>query len=373
MNKTLKTMLVGLAGLLPVLLHTGNLYATDLSYPPPGSSTRYVDKRHGEQNRPSHVDRLDARTEQDSHTIIQPGYRPYQSRRLQAPGTSAAHIEPLDRPDNSAGSRTGHPLLWKLDKNGIASSYIMGTIHLDDDRVMELSDTVLARLRSADRLMLELALSQGTTQNILRRMVFTDGRTLQQVIGADLFSDVIDCFAQDVNVPGTMLSVLKPWAAMLILLRPANTSGTFLDKELGQLARNDGIPVIGLETVDEQLSAFDSITLEDQTSLLRSTISNLDGKDAVYKQLLDAYIDGDLAEIVRISEATQPKDVRLAGLYNENLITKRNERMARRMLPYLQQGNSFVAIGALHLPGEQGLLALLEKRGYRLTRLEYGM
>ncbi|HBE93320.1 MAG TPA: hypothetical protein DDW55_12685 [Gammaproteobacteria bacterium] len=379
MRTPLKLFLPGMAALLlaaPFLTPTtgSDLYAADLSYPPPGSSIRFVDKRHGEHNTPSHIDRLDVRSDQSSHTIIQPGYRPYRSDNRETVADSVSpRVEVLNISTNNEAPRTGRPLIWKIDSPGTASNYIMGTIHLDDERIMDLSDTVLTRLRSADRLMLELDLDQRTSLDIMRKMIFTDGRTLQQVIGEDLFSDLSEHIRHQSGLPSSMLSVLKPWAAMVILLRPDNDSGTFLDKQLSKIARNDSIPVIGLETVDEQLSAFDRIALDDQALLLRSTIDELDDKDSVYRQLLDAYIEGDLDRIVQVSAESEPKDERLAALFKESLILRRNKHMYQRMLPSLQQGNTFVAIGALHLPGEQGLLAMLKRQGYTLTRLSYGM
>lgn len=355
----------------PVLVCTA--LAADLSYPPPGSSIRYVDKRNGESNRPQHLDRIDIPTSDSSHTIIQPGYKPYLSEiQNTAPDRSSSRITTINT-GHSDYSRRSRPLLWKIDAPGGSSNYIMGTIHLDDERILDLPDTVLSRLRSADRLMLELKLDQRTSLDIMRRMVFTDGRTLPQVIGDDLYSDVSERITLQGSLPANMLSVLKPWAAMVILLRPDNNSGTFLDKHLGQIARGDGIPVLGLETVDEQLSAFDSITLDDQALLLESTLKDIDDKDTVYRQLLDAYIEGDMDAIVAISDASQPEDKRLSELFEENLIKRRNRDMFERMQPQLQLGNTFVAVGALHLPGEHGLLAMLRQQGYSLTRLENGM
>jgi uncharacterized protein YbaP (TraB family) len=379
MTRLLKYIQPGLAALLfalPALLPDtgGELHAGDLTYPPPGASIRYVDKRNGEHNSASHIDRLDVRSEQESHTIIQPGYKPYQSDdQVTVDEPRHPRVEELTAFASVDTPRTGRPLVWKIDAPGVASNYIMGTIHLDDERIMDLSDTVLTRLRSADRLLLELKLDQRTSLDIMRKMIFTDGRTLQQVIGQDLFADVSEEFSRIASLPDSMLSVLKPWAAMVILLRPDNDSGTFLDKQLSQIARNDSIPVIGLETVDEQLSAFDNIALDDQALLLRSTLDELDEKDTVYRQLLEAYIDGDLDKIVQVSAESDPKDERLSALFKESLITRRNKHMLERMLSSLQLGNSFVAIGALHLPGEQGLLAMLEQQGYTLTRLDYGM
>lgn len=265
-------------------------------------------------------------------------------------------------------------LLWRIepvDKNiSIRNSYIFGTIHLDDEQVMNIPDGLLHRLIAADVLMLELELNDNGSVDMLRKMLFTDGRNLTQVIGEQSFKDVSKALSASGNqLPLDVLTLLKPWAAMLLLIKPENNSGTFLDKKLAILARSAGVRVEGLETVNEQLSVFDDIALNDQISLLHSTMETLHEKDQAYQEMLDAYLRGDLEELVTLSDSQLPKDQRLADMINHKLITERNQLMFNRMQNRLQAGNSFIAIGALHLAGEQGLLEKLRAAGYRLTRV----
>jgi len=265
-------------------------------------------------------------------------------------------------------------LLWRIEhadkKNRVRSSYIFGTIHIDNEKVMDIPDTLLHRLIAADTLMLELELNDDGSVDMLRKMLFTDGRNLTQVIGEQSFKDVSEALIKSGNrLPIDVLTLLKPWAAMLLLIKPENKSGTFLDKKLSQLARSAGVSVQGLETVSEQLSVFDDIEIDDQVSLLQSAMDTLDEKDQAFQQMLDAYLSGDLERLVSVSDSQLPKDQRLANLINTKLITERNQLMFNRMQDNLLAGNTFIAIGALHLAGEQGLLEKLKKAGYRLTRI----
>ena len=275
--------------------------------------------------------------------------------------------------DQQLTQPTDGALLWRIEhpeSSNIKSSYIFGTIHIDDERVMEIPDTLLHRLIAADTLMLELELNDGGSVDMLRKMLFTDGRNLTQVIGEQSFKDVSEALIESGNrLPIDVLTLLKPWAAMLLLIRPENKSGTFLDKKIAQLARNAGVTVQGLETVNEQLSVFDDIEIDDQVSLLHSAMDTLDEKDRAYQQMLDAYLSGDLAELVKVSDSQLPKDQQLANMINAKLITERNQLMFDRMQNHLLAGNTFIAIGALHLAGEQGLLEKLRTAGYRLTRV----
>lgn len=289
------------------------------------------------------------------------------------------HAIPVIRsvPKKEAFTRypAGTPLLWRIEQpdrlNNARSSYIFGTIHLDDEKVMAIPDSLLRRLAVADTLMLELELNDLGSVDVLRKMLFTDGRNLAQVIGETSFNEVSEALINTGNdLPDDVITFLKPWAAMLLLIRPENSTGTFLDKRLADLARNAGIRVQGLETVNEQLSVFDDIAMEDQVNLLQSAMSTLVDKDDAYKQLLDAYLGGDLEELVSIADTQLPKDRQLAELLNKKLILERNERMFIRMQTQLQAGNTFIAVGALHLPGQMGLLNKLNKAGYRLIRVE---
>ncbi|MDX2488163.1 MAG: TraB/GumN family protein [Gammaproteobacteria bacterium] len=267
------------------------------------------------------------------------------------------------------------PFLWRIEHpgnhNGARSNYIFGTIHIDDEKVMTLPDSVRQRLIVADTLMLELELNANGSVDVLRKMLFTDGRNLMQVIGEEEFSEVSTALIKTGNdLPDDVMTFLKPWAAMLMLVKPENNSGTFLDKKLAELARDSGIRVLGLETANEQLSVFDDIAIDDQVILLQSAMDSLAEKEQAYRQLLDAYLSGDMEKLVSITDSQQPKDKRIADLINEKLIIERNHRMFERMQGQLRAGNTFIAVGALHLPGEQGLLNNLRQAGYRLIRIE---
>ncbi len=288
---------------------------------------------------------------------------------------------PVSQPDyytnKHIGLQAGSPMLWRIEHpdsgSGVLSSYIFGTIHIDDEKVMAIPDSVLRRLAAADTLMLELELNDGGSVNILRKMLFTDGRSLEQVIGETEFKEVTLALAESGNhLPGDILSVLKPWAAMLLLIRPENKSGTFLDKKLANIARNAGIRIEGLETIDEQLSIFDDLMLNDQVNLLRSTMSTLSEKNQAYRDLLDAYSSGDLEKLIQVSAAQEPEDKKLAKLIKTRLIYDRNQKMFDRLQYRLQTGNAFIAVGTLHLPGELGLLNKLRQAGYRLVRIGLG-
>jgi hypothetical protein len=154
---------------------------------------------------------------------------------------------------------------------------------------------------------------------------------------------------------------------MMALSMPPPRTGEFLDLVLQARATRQNLPVSGLETVAEQLAIFDGLPLPQQIALLEDTVRMQADLDKEFEALHKAWLARDLAAIVAISEKHQPDDERLYNEVMDRLLAQRNRRMAERMAPMLRQGGAFIAVGAAHLPGETGLLRLIEKAGYRVT------
>jgi hypothetical protein len=126
----------------------------------------------------------------------------------------------------------------------------------------------------------------------------------------------------------------------------------------------------GLETIEEQLAVFDDLDESDQVGLLRETLASRDQLPVMFEELVGAYLSRDLDALLRLSERyLQDGDPRLAALFREAAIDSRNRRMAERMVPLLDQGGWFIAIGALHLPADGGVLARLRQRGYAVSAI----
>jgi uncharacterized protein YbaP (TraB family) len=120
--------------------------------------------------------------------------------------------------------------------------------------------------------------------------------------------------------------------------------------------------------MEEQIGIFDTMSEEDQIALLRETLDAQPQMPALFEDLIRAYLAQDLDALMARSERyLQDGDPRLAALFREAAVDSRNRRMAERLEPLLDQGGWFVAVGALHLAGEGGILHLLEERGYQIT------
>jgi uncharacterized protein YbaP (TraB family) len=107
-----------------------------------------------------------------------------------------------------------------------------------------------------------------------------------------------------------------------------------------------------------------------QIKMLEDTLDHLSEINAMYKEMLQIYLDRDLGKMVAMNDRyMKMSDPELSSQFNDRVIVSRNHRMAERMESLLKEGKAFVAVGALHLPCEEGLLNLLSQRGYRVSRV----
>ena len=260
-------------------------------------------------------------------------------------------------------------LLWRVEKAGAAPSHVFGTIHVDDPRVIRLAPPVARRFDAAASFTLEVDLAPEALAQIAGRMVYTDGRSLEQVAGPALYGKVVAASGH-LGLPVEALMMFKPWAVAVLLTVPQQ-HGDALDVALLKRARQQGKRVFELETLEEQLSLFDALPETEQLMMLRDTVDNRDGVQRDTREMVDAWVARDLGTLARISDRSGSNDPEIAAFnarFKTRVLDARNTRMVDRMQPQLAAGGAFVAVGALHLHGDRGVLALLAQRGYAVIR-----
>jgi uncharacterized protein len=156
---------------------------------------------------------------------------------------------------------------------------------------------------------------------------------------------------------------LKPWAVFTTLSLPPGPFSTPLDMVLLGTAQRTHKTIFGLETLAEQTGIFESITVEQQVALVAETVCHYAELHAITADLIEAYRRGDLGAVYRHAERVHSP---AQDALSEALLTTRNRRMAERLQPFLDAGGAFIAIGALHLPGADGVLAQLAARGFQV-------
>ena len=262
-------------------------------------------------------------------------------------------------------------LLWKIEASGSsphagAPSYLFGTMHSDDPRIATVPAKVQQALTASESFCMEMVADMTAMMTMSKSMVFTNGKTLQTVIGEQLFAQLTPLMMKR-GIPTQALAMFKPWAVYLTLSVPTQKTGMFLDLVLYESAKQQNKPVCGLETAEEQVSVFEKMSLEDQIMFLKQIVKDPHALDKQLEQLTEKYLARDIAGLATLSQEfdeVTPQEQKSTEAFLRRIIDDRNVRMVERMLPRLKQGSAFIAVGALHLPGEKGILQLLMERGY---------
>jgi uncharacterized protein YbaP (TraB family) len=286
----------------------------------------------------------------------------------------------------AASTENANAILWKVEKAGVPASHLYGTMHLTDARINALSPAVRAALEDSRRLVLEIEdISPGgfmklltTSQQMVQLMLFTDGRRLDQLLAVDDYRKIMDVLSRS-GVPPQIGGVFRPWVATLMLSVSACEQRRMgagllpLDANLAKGAEKRGIKAEGLETLESQLQALASVPEADQVEMLKAGVRFYDRIDDLLETMVQLYLRRQLGAIWPLQLALAEKVGVPAKAFDsaeKSLLATRNFAMRDKALGLLQEGNAFIAVGALHLPGKQGLVTLLREAGYTLTAVE---
>lgn len=269
-----------------------------------------------------------------------------------------------------AAQDVDHALFWSIQKNGEPAGYLLGTIHSEDPRVLEFSEDFVRKLNENDMFAMELIPNLPTLARLAEYMHYPPQTTLKSVIGSVRYNALVLALSS-YKVPVEFISQMKPWAAMMTLSTPPPQTGFFMDLSLSLRASGSGLKVVGLETLEQQLSFLQEMPMPMQLALLDQALADFEQVTEAHDQMVDTYLENNLVSLQALSDEQLEGVGDEAGDYFTELgIHARNLRMLESLLPHLENNRVFVAVGALHLPNEQGLLNLLRQQGFELNPLD---
>jgi uncharacterized protein YbaP (TraB family) len=258
---------------------------------------------------------------------------------------------------------TEKALLWKISGNNLqAPSYLYGTFHLLCPEDLVFDSTLTEALQGSKTLFLELDMTdQKVMMQAFKGSVMQDGKTLKDLYENDVYQVIHDSLKAMTSMPMMMLEKMKP-ALVVSAIYPSllGCSVGSPEMNLANLAKKNGTVVKGLESVEEQMAAFDAIPLTEQAEMLRSYL--LEAGEAK-KELIDMlmlYRAKDLMGMASMFENTEEG----WGKYEEDLLIRRNKAWISRIAEQTKIEQTFFAVGAGHLGGEQGVISLLRKVGF---------
>lgn len=259
-------------------------------------------------------------------------------------------------------------LLYQFQKPGGEVHYLFGTMHATDPRVIGMLDVIAEPLAESDQLVMEMVPDAAAMIASGAGMMLPAGQTLQQMLGTDFYRKVLTAVTGK-GLTDPVLQRIKPWAVAVTISLPEQ-DGKFLDQRVYQLALDNGQPVHGLESAAEQLAVFDSLPQSLQIRMLQDTLEHLPQFPAILDDLINAYTARDLVKLKQLTlEYELSSNRELANWFKLELIVNRNIRMAERLQGLLEKGSTFVAVGALHLVDDSGLIQALKQVGYQVESI----
>ncbi len=283
---------------------------------------------------------------------------------------------------------TQKPFLWRIE--GPVPSYLYGTVHVPDSRVLELPEVVRRAFDASDVFTAEIPLDAATQGTLLSKVMLPPGQDLRKIAGEDVFSRLLRIVGKSLGnalppggteILGVMLAPMKPWAVMsqveLLEFLPDISAGRQpLDATLYSLAAKAGKELGALETAEEQVAVFDGFTNEEQVRMLVSALDDIEKPRpnglSPTQQLVALYLAGDLNKLADEANKQYPEDQALSKKMVARVVDERNTKMATKISELCSKKPArsyFFAVGALHYAGETGIINQLTKRGFKITRL----
>jgi uncharacterized protein YbaP (TraB family) len=260
------------------------------------------------------------------------------------------------------GNASAEGLFYKVYKKGQKPNYVLGTLHSDDPTLRKMHEKALDIMLKSKVALFEIKGEPANGLLALKYMYYPkeSGKTLSKAVGADLF-EKYKKLEPDAD------ETLRPWAAAVMLQYPkAVADGLVLDMYLEDMAKQNKIPVIGIESFDEQMSIFSNLSESDELTIFKDAVLEYDNNQKIINEMMQWYKKKNLNKLDELGQKSIDisLDKELAKKMMDKLLYSRNEIMVRRLDFVFDKGNAFAAIGALHLPGERGVLELLKNKGY---------
>lgn len=262
-----------------------------------------------------------------------------------------------------------HALCWRITGSGLKQpSYLYGTMHVSDKRVFNFGEKVIKAFDASKAYAMELDPDKMLNPAVALSLIMKDGSRISQMLpDSDFrFADSVVKASTGFSLalfdkvePVLVTALLEEGSMGMATSDTANMSEE-MDLYFYRKAKSQKKKQIGIETVDEQIAALHTLSYQEQADQLKDAIEQMRHPEgATDKDLLKYYIDQDLDSLLSMSD-----DAKMPDKFYKALVTDRNIRMADRIAEFVKKQPTFIAIGALHLPGEGGVIELLRRKGY---------
>lgn len=268
----------------------------------------------------------------------------------------------------SAKAQNTNSLLWKIEGKGLeAPSYLYGTIHAICQEDYFMKESVKEALDNTSKIVLELDMDEPDFMaKMQQNMLNEDMKNISSEFSEDDKALVNEFLSSNFGADLTQLGIVKPFGLVAMVVQKTIQCAEMAsyEQEFIKIAAEKEVELIGLETVEFQMSLFDNEPMEDQIKMLVDGIKDIEEGQKEFKEMVRYYKAEDLDGMQELV-ASSPQ---FAG-FEDILLFNRNKDWIPKIESMVKEQPSFIAVGALHLPGENGVISLLKEAGYEVTAI----
>ena len=260
-------------------------------------------------------------------------------------------------------------LLWKISGKGLEHpSYLFGTIHATCDATLD--GTTLKALEETKQLYLEVDMDDPMLQmQMMQGMAMNDGVTIASLVSEDEFVLLDEFLQQNIGMSAKMINTFKPFMLSSMLLpKLLDCEFQSIEMELMKVTKAQSEEVYGLETIGDQLQVFDKIPYKDQVEeLLKTAKSDLSKEKEEMNKVMEVYKTKDIEKMLVVMDES---DNKVSADNKDVLLVNRNRNWIPVIEKVIKSTPTFFGVGAAHLAGDDGVIKLLRKQGYKVEAVK---
>ncbi len=264
--------------------------------------------------------------------------------------------------------KNGQSMLWKVEGDNIETSYLFGTMHMINEEYYHFSDNLTKRIEASDAIIMEV----GGMPNPLKtfQLMSLDTGTVHSYFSKEQLVELLAFMDQELGISpqefDQTYGAMKPFFLMQTISQNFfEPTAKSYDLTIMGIAGENEIPLIGMETIEEQLGFFDQVPADKMAEMVLESVRDYEKEAKNTEKLMEFYSKEKVDKLMPLLNKQSPEIMEFADLF----LFDRNRAWAPKIELEMKDKSCFVAVGAGHLFGEDGLIDLLEKKGYTLTAI----
>lgn len=265
--------------------------------------------------------------------------------------------------------KNGNSLLWKIEKVGYKTSYIFGTMHMIEDVYYDFTPHMTQIIEGSDVIIMEVG-GQPNPLEAFQMMTLKEGK-VEDLFNKKELNDLVIFMDTKLDISPkefhSVYSSMKPFLILQTITQSFfSADAVSYDLNIMQMAGERNIPIVGLESMEEQLGFFDEISEKDVAELIMSSVYNFEKEKKETEKLQKIYSKQKVDKLIPLMKDQSPEFMKFEDIF----LTNRNKAWAPKIISETKNKSCFIAVGAAHLFDSNGVIELLKKEGFTLTAVK---